>query len=368
MESKPTLAKLTLAIDLGMSLIKVFFLLDRGNGQFIEGLKTLYSAVQRITPSRYLAQQYADSQTSLVAYEGGYWMVGSAARQEVGYTNVRTPKQRYATAKILAVVGQLLHEYDELLQGEVEIELGILLPLDEMASEPMLRNQLAELLFEFGHNGHQVRCKGVKRLHVSPEGYGYARLSDNPQAGVLMIGHRDAAYIHAERGTVCHTECLSLPGWGMVKLIKATNYVFKDELRAAAAIFAAGEKFRDKPLLKIIPPDDLALVKHELAEARPLVWSQLMDELADSPMRSANPMFGAGGNGFYWQPELKAEFGSKLSMGGDILGEMQERFPELDKSPLLPRCVDCYSFWKSLPDMGEWIKTHHLAIVGGKDA
>ena len=361
-------AKLIVAIDLGASLIKVFFQILLEGSASIEGLKTVYSAVQRITPSRYQAKQYADSQTSLVAYDGGYWMVGSAARQEVGYTNVRTPKQRHAIAKILAVVGQLLHEYDELLQGEVELELGVLLPLDEMASEPMLMGQLGDLLFEFGHNGHQVRCKGVRKLHVSPEGYGYARLSDSPQAGVLMIGHRDAAYIHVEHGGVCPTECLSLPGWGMVKLIKLTNYVFKDELRAAAAIFAAGDKFRDKPLLKLVLPEELAQVKHELAEARPFVWNQLMDELADTPIRSANPVFGAGGNGFYWQPELKTEFGSKLSMGGDILVEMQKRFSELERSPLLPRCLDCYSFWKTLPGMGEWFEGSALAVVGGKNA
>jgi hypothetical protein len=343
--------KLIIAVDLGASLTKVFYRLLIEGAASIDGLKTYYSAVQRITESRYLAKQYADDNTSLVAYDGDHWMVGSAARHEVAFTNVRAPKQKHAIAKVLAAVGQVLYEYGgEALDG-IEVELGVLLPLDEMAGDPTLGNRLGELLFEFGHNGRQVKCVVSGGVSVATEGYGYVQLADKPTAAVLMIGHRDAAYLHIDKGSICPTESLSLPGWGMVKLIKLTNYLFKDELRAAAAIFAAGDTFRDKPLLKLVLPEELPKVKRELKEARSLVWGQLMDELNDTPLRSNEQIFGAGGSGFYWKPELKAEFGAKLSMGGEFLNELQTKFPELDKSPLLPRCVDCARFWLSLPGM-----------------
>lgn len=346
--------KLIIAVDLGASLTKVFYRLVLEGAAPIDGLKTYYSAVQRITESRYLAKQYADDNTSLVAYDGDYWMVGSAARHEVAFTNVRAPKQKHAIAKVLAAVGQILYEHGgEALDG-TEVELGVLLPLDEMAGDPTLGNRLGELLFEFGHNGRQVKCAVSGDVCVSTEGYGYVQLADKPTAAVLMIGHRDAAYLQIDRGSICPTESLSLPGWGMVKLIKSTNYLFKDELRAAAAIFAAGDTFRDKPLLSLgILPEDLPRVKRELKEARSLVWGQFMDELDDTPLRSNERIFGAGGNGLYWRPELKAEFGAKLSMGGEFLSELQTKFPELDKSPLLPRCVDCARFWLSLPGMSD---------------
>ena len=359
--------KLIIAVDLGASLTKVFYRLLREGAEPIDGLKTYYSAVQRITQSRYLAKQYADDNTSLVAYEGDYWMVGSAARQEVSFTNVRAPKQKHAIAKVLAVVGHLIDEHGgEALDG-IEIELGVLLPLDEMAGDPTLGNRLGELLFEFGHNGRQIKCAVTGEVSVSPEGYGYAQLADKQTAAVLMIGHRDASYLHIEKGSICPSESLSLPGWGMVKLIKSANYLFKDEMRAAAAIFAAGDAFRDKPLLKLVPPEDLERVKRELSEARSLIWGQFMDELEDTPIRSNEQIFGAGGNGFYWRPELKAEFGAKLSMGGDFLNEIQTKFPELEKSPLLPRCTDCARFWLSLPGMVDAKPASPLAISGGRD-
>lgn len=358
--------KLIIAVDLGASLTKVFYRLVLDGAAPIDGLKTFYSAVQRITESRYLANQYADDNTALVSYDGDYWMVGSAARHEVAFTNVRAPKQKHAIAKVLAAVGQILHEHGgEALDG-IDVELGVLLPLDEMAGDPTLGNRLGDLLFEFGHNGRQVKCSVSEAVSVFPEGYGYVQLADKPTAAVLMIGHRDAAYLHIEKGSICPTESLSLPGWGMVKLIKSTNYLFKDELRAAAAIFAAGDTFRDKPLLKLVLPEELPRVKRELKEARSLVWGQFMDELADTPIRSNEQIFGAGGNGLYWRPELKDEFGAKLTMGGDFLSEIQVRFPELEKSPLLPRCADCARFWLSLPGMSEVSPVGSLAISGGR--
>jgi Actin like proteins N terminal domain len=362
---QPKFLKLIIAADLGASLTKIFFRLLIEGCVPIDGLKTYYNAVQRITQSRYLAKQYADDNTSLVAYDGDYWMVGSAARHEVAFTNVRTPKQKHAIAKVLAAVGQILSEYGgEALDG-IDVELGVLLPLDEMAGDPTLGNRLGDLLFEFGHNGRQVKCAVSEGVSVFPEGYGYAQLADKPTSGVVMIGHRDAAYLHIEKGSICPSESLSLPGWGMVKLIKSANYLFKDELRAAAAIFAAGDTFRDKPLLKLVLPEDLPRVKRELKEARSLVWGQFMDELSDTPIRSNEQIFGAGGNGFYWRPELKDEFGLKLSMGGDFLNEIQARFPELEKSPLLPRCTDCARTWLSLPGMSEVLPVGPLAISGG---
>lgn len=359
--------KLIAAVDLGSSLTKVFFRLLLEGAAPIDGIKTYYSAVQRITQSRYLAKQYADDNTSLVAYDGDYWMVGSAARHEVSFTNVRAPKQKHAIAKVLAAVGQIISEYGgEELEG-IEVELGVLLPLDEMAGDPTLCNRLGELLFEFGHNGGQIKCSVSGEVLVVTEGYGYALLADKPSACVVMIGHRDAAYLHLEKGSICPTESMALPGWGMVKLIKTANYLFKDELRAAAAIFLAGDTFRNKPLLKLVSPEDLERVKRELKDARSLVWRQFMDQLEDTPIRSNEQIFGAGGGGFYRRLEFKEEFGAKFSVGGEFLAEIQTKFPELEKSPLLPRCVDCARFWMSLPGMDEPANVSSMVIAGGQN-
>ena len=366
MTTRQITPKLIAAVDLGSSLTKVFFRLVLPGAAPIDGLKTYHSAVQLITQSRYLARQYADDNTSLVAYDSDFWMVGSAARHEVGFTNVRAPKKKHAIAKVLAAVGQIISEYGGQELDGIEVVLGILLPLDEMAGDPTLGHRLGELLFEFGHNAQQLKCSVSGEVLVATEGYGYALLADKPSACVVMIGHRDAAYLHLEKGSICPTESMALPGWGMVKLIKTANYLFKDELRAAAAIFAAGDTFRDKPLLKLVLPDELERVKRELSDARSLVWRQFMNQLEDTPIRGNEQIFGAGGGGFYRRPEFKEEFGSKFSVGGEFLSEMQSKFPELEKSPLLPRCVDCARFWMSLPGMEEPSNVAPV-VVGGRN-
>jgi hypothetical protein len=216
-----------------------------------------------------------------------------------------------------------------------------------------LSDRLSQHLYGFGHNGLTVRCAVVSKVSISPEGYGYALTADKTPAGILLFGHRDMAYLHVERGSISLAESLALPGRGMVNLLRETAYVLKDELRAAAAIFAAGESFRDKPLLKLVAAPELSRLQQGLRESRQLVWQQLQDELVHTSLRSQERVICGGGNSYYWKPELKATFGTRLSFAGNLLTELQARFPTLKNDPLLPRCADCYRFWLSLPGMSE---------------
>jgi hypothetical protein len=225
---------------------------------------------------------------------------------------------------------------------------------------------ITEQLFEFGHNGKKLTCSVVSKVLICPEGYGYALMTAGGTAGVLLLGHRDVAYLHIDKGSISIPDSHALPGRGMVRLLSETNFVFKDELRAAAAIFAAGNTFREKPLLKLVQPQDLKTLQQALNESRPLIWQQLLDELAPTSIRSHEQILCGGGNSYYWQPELKAEFGSKVSFCGNLFADMESRFPELQKSPLLPRCADCYRFWLAMPGMGSKEGCEPLALAGGK--
>ena len=113
------------------------------------------------------------------------------------------------------------------------------------------------------------------------------------------------------------------------------SYRFNDELSAAAAIYAAGDELQDRQLLKVVIPEDLPRVKAEIPEARSLVWAQLWDELQESTIHNAEQVFAAGGNAIFWRPELKKALKSRLSMGGELIKEIQARFPKLERSPLL---------------------------------
>ncbi|HEY9828200.1 MAG TPA: hypothetical protein V6D19_22405, partial [Stenomitos sp.] len=115
-----------------------------------------------------------------------------------------------------------------------------------------------------------------------------------------------------------------------------------------------GDDLQDKQLLKVVMPEDLARVKSEIPEARSLVWSQLWDELRESTIHNAEQVFAAGGNAIFWRSELKKALGSRLSMAGELMKEMQTRFPKLERSPLLYRLADCYGFFKSLESDGSY--------------
>jgi hypothetical protein len=357
--------KLILAVDLGASLTKAFARLVI-DGVVQDLVKTFSSAVQRTNKTRYLAGHFADDNTSLLEINSDYWMVGVAAKQEVSFTNTRQGKNCQAVAKILSMVGQILSEYEELSDGDVEIELGVLLPLDEVGGNLDLGDEITNHLYNFGHNGKPVTVGLVKKVIISPEGYGYALLAERRSVGILMFGHRDVAYLHIDQGSISMSDCLALPGRGMVKLLRETNYSFKDELRAAAAVFAAGDGFRSSPLLKLVSEQELKKLQQALSESRELIWAQMLDELSSSNIRSQELIICGGGNSYYWQPELRKEFGKKISFAGNILAEMQEQFPELSKSPLLPRCADCYRFWQSLPGIIEESNLRQVALSGGK--
>ena len=363
-------SRLTLAIDLGASLTKTIYRLEVAGAAPVDHVQTFCSAVSRITPSHFQNKQYADDNTALVAFEDSYWMVGIAAQQTVTITNARTLKSRDAIAKILAVVGQIAFKHDISLK-ELKLTLGVLLPLDETKGCENLELVISNHLYVFGFNGKETGCAEVNGPTISPEGYGYSQLAEEDKAIVLMFGHRDAASLFINKKSVSVSESRPLPGWGMIKLIHLMNYPFKDELGAAEAIFNVGDDFtREKPLQKIIPADEVKRVLVQLEEARTLAWDLLWDELLASHINKAEQVFAAGGNAFYWKPELKKALGPRLSTGLELFKEMHQRFFELKdkkKAALVYRCADCYAFWKTLIEDSDGVVSHaQPLVIGGR--
>ncbi len=356
--------KFLIAVDLGASLTKCFYSVQRDGSAAAVRHKTFCSAAQRTTSTRYELRQYADDNTALVSFDDEYWAVGLNAREAVTNTNLRAPKFRHAIAKVLGLVGQIVRENlpDE-SKSEIHIELGVLLPLNEMGDALELSNRLGSLLYEFGHNAKQIQCDVVLNVHVSPEGYGISRLTKRFPSGVMMFGHKDFTWSHVADRSISLSDSRGLTGWGMLKLVREISYTFVDELWAAAAICAAGEGLLDKPLLKVVPPEDLVRVKSEIPEARRLVWSQLWDELSATSVQAAEQVFAAGGNAVFWRPELKKTLGPRLDMGGELINEIKARFPELEKSTLLYRLADCYGLFKSL-ESEQPSADNALAVVG----
>jgi hypothetical protein len=320
----------------------------------IDGLKTFSNAVEISDSVDYERKRKATNNNSLVCVGDEYWLVGPSAADEIAETNVRTPKRRELIPKVLAAIGQIAELHDIPLE-RVQIELGILMPFREVKECEELGLKISQALYEFGHNGKKMGCHSVKGVHICPEGYGYAQIAD-PSAFIYIGGHRDGACLRVEGGSISESGSSSLPGLGMVRMIRLIDHAFPDEILAAKAIFEIGNVFtRDKPLLDVIPRAKIPHVQAEIQRVRPLVWAKILENLDDHNVRSGKQILLAGGSGYYWKPEFQAMLkdmpGAKLSVGKALLENMQLRFPELQKPEnghLLFRCADAVAFWLAL--------------------
>jgi hypothetical protein len=352
---------LTVAIDVGASLTKaVYDYALEGKNLRHEGIKTMYPVARQLTQASYNSCILADSNSALISFDESYWLVGLAARENAVAINPNQAKYELAIAKCLAIIGQLIMELRGQGVDAVKITVGVLLPLDESGDCDVLQRRLQAALWDFEHNGLTVKCMAEEPVHVSPEGYGISRTVTTPLAGVLILGHRDVSWLHVENGSIVPGKSVTFAGWGMHRMIKQTNFTFKDELRAAHLIFAAESSLKDeRALLKLCQPEDLPRLKQALSQSIEQLWLDLSIQLKTCSLVNVDQVIPTGGNAQYWRIYLKQLLGSRLHLGKTLFLEFQERFQELSGSPLLWRMVDVYSFWQTLPN-------NRAAVAGGR--
>jgi len=358
-------ARLMVASDLGVSLIKGVYryVIDEGTSR--EGVKTLCPVVRQLVQSKYKSLlDRTDDNSSLVAFADSYWLVGEAARGPTLTLSPTESKRKTAIAKSLAFVGQLVNELNRLGVDEVYLTFGLLLPLDEFGDRQELEQQLQAALWKFEYNGVTVKTVLSEKVQISPEGYGIATAVATDTAGVIIFGHRDVSWIHVEKHSVISGRSKTLAGWGMHRLIHEAEYTFKDELRAAAAIFAAGAALKDRPLLTLATEAELPRLKAAIAVAKEQIWLELTEKLMDYSLGEVERIWTSGGNAYYWKSDILSWLGPRLDNGRAILSEIEQRFPELKGSPLLYRCADVYAFWRTLPGVTE--KAGLLEEQGGR--
>ncbi len=345
-------ARLTVALDLGASLTKGVYSYSIEGGSYREGIKTTCPIVRQLIQSKYKTLlDLADDNSSLVAFGETYWLVGEAARGPTLTISATQSKRKTAIAKSLAFVGQLVRELNNQGVDQVYLTFGLLLPLDEFGDRQELEQQLQDALWEFEYNGVTLKTVLSEKAHVSPEGYGIAQTVDTQTAGVIIYGHRDVTWVHVEGHSVIEGRSKTLAGWGMHRLIQEAEYTFKDELRAAAAIFAAGKSLKDKPLLTLVTEAELPRLKVAISEARQQIWMELTQKLMDYSLGEVEKVWISGGNAYYWKSDASSWLGNQLDRGKPLLSELEQRFVELSKSPLLYRCADNYAFWRTLPEV-----------------
>jgi len=347
-------ARLIIALDLGVSLTKGVYGYAIDGGIRREGVKTSCPVVRQLIQSKYKSiLDQADDNSSFVAFADSCWLVGEAARRPTLTISATQSKRKTAIAKSLAFVGQLVSELNSQGVDEVYLTFGLLLPLDECGDRQELAQQLQAALWKFEYNGVTIKTVLSEKVQISPEGYGIATAVDTETAGVIIFGHRDVTWVHVEKRSVIEGRSKTLAGWGMHRLIHEAEYTFKDELRAAGAIFTAGGALKDSPLLTLATSAELPRLKAALADAREQVWLELTEKLMDYSLGEVEKISVTGGNAYYWKSEILCWLGAKLHKGRALLIEIEQQFPELKGSLLLYRCADVYAFWRTLPGATE---------------
>jgi len=344
-------ANLIVGADTGASRTKwVYSYCIDGVGRRVEGFKTSCSMVRDLKKSKYASLlKSADNNSSLIAIDDTYWLVGNAAQGETVSISATQSKHELATVKSLALVGQLMTELIQIGVDEVELTFGILLPIDEWGDRFELEKRLESALWEFEFNGVTVKTALLKGIHISPEGYGISRTIESGTGGVFIFGHRDVTWLHVEEGSISENKSKTFAGMGMNRLIKEVNFTFKDELEAAAILFAAGDSLKDKYLLQIASEADLPRLKDAIADGREQLWLDLTRKFKETTYRLVPDVKCSGGNAYYWQPELQKLLKQRLDLCVELRREMGSRFPKLQGSPLLFRGGDVYRFACTLP-------------------
>jgi hypothetical protein len=344
-------ADLVVGVDIGASLTKgPYSYAIEGVAKAQVGFKTACSMVRKLTKAKYASLlRTVDDNSSLVVFDDSYWLVGNAARGETLKLSATQHKYETAIAKTLALVGQLMTEIHQQGVDEVHVMVGILLPMDEWGDRFALEERLERALWEFEFNGVTLRTALLNGIHISPEGYGITRMIKAETGGVFIFGHRDVSFLQVDNGSITEGKSKTFAGWGMQRLIREIDYTFKDELQAAALIFAAGETLKDKYLLQLCNEGDLPRLKEAISEAREQLWLDLCGEFQSTSYRLAEQVICSGGNAYYWQTKLKELLGSRFDGGVGLRRKMEARFPALRGSPLLFRGADIYRFVLTLP-------------------
>jgi hypothetical protein len=358
-------AKLILETDHGASRTKTYGRYEVEDGTVKEFFQTSCAIVRKLIEPKYRSQQYlADNNNALVSFDKSYWLVGDAARGETLTLIAGQPKSETAIAKVLATVGRLVCELKGVGVDEIELVLGLLLPLDEMVDRANLQVQLEQVLWEFEYNGSTVRTVLSESVHISPEGYGMSRLITAEQGKVLVFGHRDVSIIHVENGSIIPSKSQTLAGWGMHKLIKDCEYIFKDELTAAGLIFAAAiapdRKAKLQYLKRMARTDtDVPRLQAALNEARSQVWSDLSLRFQPLFQGGIQQLICSGGNACFWMPQIQKlftfeRFGCEPNFADATIAEIEQRFPRMKGSPYTFRSADDYLSWLKLSGIPEF--------------
>ncbi len=292
-----------------------------------------------------------------------YWQMGQSAGSQ-GLLPVRDRKLQKCVAKVLAFIGYLVSI--ELKSDEtVDLDLGVLLPFDEIQDRQLLAELLRRVVSEgFNFNGVALDNIHFSSLSVKPEGFGLYRRYASDVTNVLVMGQSDSSWLHFTPGGLSARKSLTLPETGMHDFIRevSTGFALTDELRASELISRAGHQLRNKHLLGLTQTRsdaELGQLKRAITDARQQYWLSRSSEFERLDTSFVDCVHITGGTAQYFADEISALFrakGIKPMWCKDLALEFYERYKLPSRTPLLYRMADCYGFYLTLPGVEQFVR------------
>ncbi len=363
------MASITVSFDAGTSGSKVIASYPSGECVFNDENSFLVEpSVRKLTKETYenLLENVEGGiglNSSLVSYvdpssqKEAYWQVGEAASRP-GELFVIERKFETIVVKVLAFLGYLVSLSVKKEKGKISLNLGILLPLDEIGDRKPLANRLREIIEKgFEVNGNEIKNLSIEKMKCNPEGYGMYKSNPTSATGILIVGHSDVSWLFFDKGSFVVEESRTFPGAGMHSFIKAIDFPTQYELRTAEIIARAGEGLNPEILAELTQTknsDEIAYLIQAIKAARPQYWSDRDREFGALNIQLASAISAGGGAANYFAKELnklfKERFGVKLNWGKNLKKEFVEHFglKSADKSRAA-LFLDCYGYYKSLP-------------------
>ncbi|WP_052056106.1 ParM/StbA family protein [Myxosarcina sp. GI1] len=284
-----------------------------------------------------------------------YWQISESIAQR-GLLFVDGRKFETLVIKVLAFIGYLCQRYEDCSLMDIELELGILLPLDEIEDREDLAKWLREII---DNSGFRVNNKlfdnlQIKKINIKPEGYGLYKTSKVENTGVLIVGHNDFSWLFFKDNFFYLEASKTLPGAGIHDLLAKLKFPVQNELQMAKIILEAGVECDRQILTQLTQTkseDELNRLVREIRKARERYWNERQRDLTKLEINLAEKVYIGGGGAYYFKDELKhlfKNYGIKIDWCRTLKKDFCARFELKSTNEMANLFLDCYSYFKFL--------------------
>lgn len=356
-----------MAFDAGTSGSKIIASYPSGECPYNdEGYFLIKPSVREITETTYhdlLEDIEGDIglDSSLVSYlnptsgDRVYWEVGELASRP-GFLFVNERKFESLLVKILAFLGYLVHSSAK-DKKQIRLNLGVLLPLDEIEDRALLASWLRKIIEGqgFSVNGHSIENIHIDKINCKPEGYGIYKSFPNSKAGILIVGHSDLSWLFFKKGRFISEYSYTFPGSGMHSFLRKLKFPIQYELLTAELIAKAGANLDLKFLVQLTQTrsdDEVSHLTRAIKLARTQYWHDRAKEMESLKIGEANQICVAGGAANYFATELtqllKEKYQIKANWCKSLVKEFSVRFDTKAGNKLNLLFLDSFGYYKTL--------------------